>query len=152
MMGHTHLLIGTVTGAAWAHWMGAPIVLSSAAAGLAALLPDIDHPSSSVRRRMGAGRGLLSWLKHRGITHTLIAVVVFGLAAQALAAQPLVVPLLLGYSSHLLADAATKTGIPLFMPLPDRFYLLPKKARLRSGGIAEQAIAALAVVALLSLV
>lgn len=51
-----------------------------------------------------------------------------------------VVPLLLGYTSHLVADAMTKSGIRLLYPQPKRFHLLPKDWRITTGSLAEEAL------------
>ena len=47
--------------------------------------------------------------------------------------------LLIGWASHLLADAATKSGIRPFYPHRDRFYLLPRTWRITTGSQAEEA-------------
>lgn len=51
-----------------------------------------------------------------------------------------VTALLLGYSSHLLGDAATKSGIRLFYPRTARFHLLPEGWRITTGSMAEEAL------------
>lgn len=65
-----------------------------------------------------------------------------------------VVALLLGYSSHLFGDSATKSGIRLLYPSATRFHLLPKGWRFTTGSLAEEALMAplalLAIVFLLS--
>ena len=48
--------------------------------------------------------------------------------------------LLLGYFSHLMADAATKSGIRLLYPSPKRFHLLPPNFRFTTGSLAEDAL------------
>lgn len=145
MMGHTHALIGFTAGALWSHATGAPvetIIVSGAAAAVAALLPDIDHPSGAIRQRMGAASGLFFWLKHRGITHTLAALLIVSMVAFVVAPARLVIPIALGYGSHLIADGITKSGIPLFLPLSeDDFHLLPRRLRITTGGPIEQVIA-----------
>jgi inner membrane protein len=93
-------------------------------------LPDIDHPNSWLGRKVpGVSHLVRLCLGHRGGTHSLLAVVacVFGLFA-ALQSQrvgigpvsPMVAAgitsLMVGYISHLLADATTKSGIPVLWP------------------------------------
>ncbi len=51
-----------------------------------------------------------------------------------------VIALLLGYTSHLLGDAATKSGIRLLYPSKARFYALPLHLRLTTGSFAEEAL------------
>lgn len=45
----------------------------------------------------------------------------------------------LGYGSHILADAATKTGVP-GLRMSSRWYLLPKSWRILTGSPAEDAL------------
>jgi inner membrane protein len=54
---------------------------------------------------------------------------------------------LLGYLSHLLADALTISGMPLLWPWRTRAYGLPKAVRLRTGGRVEYALTLLIVAA-----
>ena len=48
--------------------------------------------------------------------------------------------LLLGYASHLLGDAATKSGVRLFYPSMTRIHLLPKNLRITIGPLAEDGL------------
>jgi len=45
----------------------------------------------------------------------------------------------LGYGSHLVADACTKSGIPALYPHRGRIHLLPRALRLTTGSLAEEA-------------
>jgi inner membrane protein len=156
MMGHTHAALGFLAGAAYATTIPGHDVQIVATAGLiaavAAIVPDIDHPQGSIRQKMGVFSGLLNWLPHRGATHTLAALFVWGLLCFILlmldgSYRPeILVILVLGYASHLAADMATKSGIPLMLPISDkRWYLLPKGLRIRTSGAIEQLFAALVV-------
>lgn len=84
-------------------------------------LPDIDHPESSFGRRVK----WLSWpiyllFGHRGITHSLIALLLFwGLYLTT--QNPFVFWLGFGWASHLLGDYLTDSGIPLFWPQRRRY-------------------------------
>jgi len=70
---------------------------------------------------------LMPMMKHRGITHSLIGMAIAGFGfysleglgvyqkyVQPYAQLDLIWPFLIGYGAHLLADAFTETGIPLF--------------------------------------
>ncbi len=148
MMASTHALIGAVSFAGLSALCGnpAPLPLGAAtlgAAALGALLPDVDTPSS----RAGfcvypLARYLERKFGHRTLTHS-----VFGTLAFALLCAPLLlVPalhtlwpaLLIGYFSHLLADAATKSGVPMLWPSRDR-WVFPghEKYRVKTGSKAE---------------
>lgn len=89
---------------------------------LGAMLPDIDHPDSTVGKRV-------KWLSypirvvfgHRGITHSLFAVAVmlwFSYAANSIWLSWLA----LGYLLHLVGDYLTDSGIPLLYPLSRKRY------------------------------
>ncbi|WWP02529.1 MAG: metal-dependent hydrolase [Candidatus Dasytiphilus stammeri] len=104
---------------------------------LTSLLPDIDHPRSILGYN-------LRWLSypitylfgHRGITHSLLAVVIINLelvkmmisTTTPIITMP-VMPtdvlqgMIIGYISHLIADFITPVGIPLLWPLRWRFRL-----------------------------
>lgn len=100
------------------------------AALLTCLLPDIDHPQSVLGQR-------LRWLSapiarafgHRGFTHSLLAVVGGILLLQCRLPESWGVPpdvlhaMVIGYLSHLLADALTPAGVPLLWPVRWRFCL-----------------------------
>lgn len=132
MMVVSHVLVGA---AAWVvavkvggmgHGDIDALALGAAMAG--ALLPDIDHPSSWLGRRLWpVSKPLSLLLGHRGLTHSLLAVA--GGLALIHAAQPntaiarLVEPLVVGYLSHLAADALTPAGVPLLWPWKRRFGL-----------------------------
>ncbi|WP_017602287.1 metal-dependent hydrolase [Nocardiopsis lucentensis] len=113
MMGTSHAATGLLAGAAVGAVLGShaadPLVCAAVGAG-AALLPDLDEPGSTVGRSLGAAtEGVASLLRsassrvyestatpyelragkdggHRHLTHTLPAVVVFGLVAWGLSA------------------------------------------------------------------
>jgi len=141
MMAASHMALG---GAAWVVVVklgGAAPELSAAGMGMAvlgSLLPDIDHPGSAVGRRLWMiSRPLSMLIGHRGLTHSLLAVLA-GVAALVLVAPSsdlavFVAPLAVGYLSHLAADALTPSGVPLLWPVKRRFGI----ALCSTGGPAE---------------
>jgi inner membrane protein len=147
MMGHTHALIGSGVGLLIAVATGASPEMAAALSGtgaLVALLPDIDHPQSPIRRRMGILGSVFSLVKHRGITHTLIAEVVVAIAALALLPRPLAIAAVFGYASHILADMMTIRGVPVLWPLnKDELHILPKPIRITTNGLIEAGLALL---------
>ena len=146
MTGKTHQAIGLASGTALYLFKTAPqynpatfaavLVVSS----LAALLPDIDTPTGRIWSFLPFGRvaGELvnPMLRHRTISHSLLG---WGLAIyisyKVLALAPpywglhtqVILPCFcLAYGSHLLADAVTVEGIPLFFPYQHMFGIPPR--------------------------
>lgn len=125
----------------------------AAFAAFGALLPDLDASESKIKHLKLLGTSFKPFLlpsqlvhkndQHRGVLHSLT-----GLGMVAVMAAPLMwwmgwaplFALCLGYASHLLADSATKSGLLLFYPRRDRFYLLPHGWRITTGSIAEEAV------------
>ena len=145
MKGGTHILAGALVGYSVGAMAGLPLFESGAlgaVGGLAAMLPDIDHPQSAIRRKTGAVGTLAAfWMSHRGITHSALAVLLVGLVA-ALLSQPLFAAAIAGgYASHLILDGCTLSGIPFFWPAARRIHLLPSGVRIRTGSFAEQGVA-----------
>lgn len=126
MMAGSHVVMGAALWVAVAKLSGQnpaePQALAAAALG--ALLPDIDHPQSWAGRKVRVISVPLSLLVgHRGITHSLLAVVA-GLALLAtMTTQWMVAPVVVGYLSHLAADGLTPSGVPLLWPSKRRFTL-----------------------------
>jgi len=127
MMGTSHMLIGAAAGLGAAYLLQAPAPLElMAVATFTALLPDIDHPQGTLRRKIPLVDDLLLfWLPHRGITHTvaalaLVSLVAFLLYHQALISLPIAVAIGAGYASHLLADMMTISGLKVAWPLSDK--------------------------------
>jgi len=123
----------------------------AAFAAFGALLPDLDASESKIKHLKLLGTSFKSFLlpsqivhksdQHRGLLHSLT-----GLGIVAGMAAPLTwwvgwapyFALCLGYASHLLADSATKSGLLLFYPRRDRFYLMPFGWQITTGSLAEE--------------
>ena len=144
MMASTHVAIGVVCYGGACAFAGAPIEAATlGAAGLSALLPDVDTPNS---RAGWCVYPLASWLErkfgHRTITHSFIGTAIFAALCAPLLFWPHLAPfywaLLAGYGSHLLADAATKSGVPLAWP-NRRAWVFPgnDQYRVKTGSAAE---------------
>lgn len=125
MLWKTHLLIGAAAGVAVAsHGAGEQAALVSAGvAGLAALLPDIDSPYSTVGRIVPIIPRLLNTCAgHRGPFHSLLFTGLFTAAFAVLvhANLPLCASFFAGYVSHLIMDALNPQRVPLLWPLKAR--------------------------------
>lgn len=118
MRGQAHLAIGAAAASALVSLAHAPDVAVVVGAA-AALLPDIDHPRSTLGRRVGN-----LGLRHRGASHSVALGAVFSVVAGALASQLwssqiaalLATAFFLGYLSHLAADLVNPTPMPLAWP------------------------------------
>ncbi len=118
MQGVTHMMAGIVSAMAVAP--NEPKAIGLAALG--SILPDIDHGSSFIGRRIPF---VNKFVKHRGVTHSLIATVI------AFYINPW---LGLGYASHIILDMLTKQGVRLLFP----FYGMYGLKIVRTGGVFEK--------------
>lgn len=114
------------------------------------VLPDIDHPKSTLGRLFRPITLVLDWLfrpitrlmraealfTHRGFTHSLLALGLFAAVSYYLLSgfQPLWIGLTLGYISHLIGDMFTVRGCQIFWPYR-RHFRLP--VTVRTGSFAE---------------
>ena len=148
MMASTHLAFGLFSATGLFALFSQSLHRELPAVGaviLGALLPDLDTPQSALGR-------LLPFLSiplerrwgHRTLTHSLLAVAglaLLGLPLWGYYRASVYAALLLGYLSHLLADCATKSGVPLFYPHPLQ-CVLPGNPRYRvtTGSLAERGL------------
>ena len=121
MLAGSHVALGA---AAWLiaapHFDQSPLDPAGLAlAVLGGLLPDIDHPKSWVGRRVRPVSNIIAAVfGHRGVTHSLLAVIGCGMLVQyAALPQSITSPLMIGYLSHLAADLLTPGGLRLAWPL-----------------------------------
>jgi membrane-bound metal-dependent hydrolase YbcI (DUF457 family) len=131
-------------------------VTSLALVGLGALLPDLDHPKALLAQFRPAGTGgawryfrpllvpsvaLRGVLGHRGALHSLAATVVLCLVGESLARAAgfpgVGLALGWGYAAHVLADMATRRGVPLLWPLTHVRIGVPDALAIKTGGFGE---------------
>lgn len=139
MMAPTHALTGVSAYVGIAAWLGLPIdIVSIAAAFLGSLLPDIDHHKSWVGRRLFFLSVPIQMIfGHRGVTHSLLAMIAIGAVAcwrLTISLDGWLVALLTAYLFHLLGDWVTG-GVPLLWPR-DKTYRAPFYFNV--GGIVEK--------------
>lgn len=120
-------------------------------AALGALLPDLDAADSKIKH-LRIGQFKPFWLPahvayhsggHRGLLHSLSGMGMMALLCVPLVFWidwPIVLALLLGYASHLAADACTRSGIPVLYPEPKLYHLLPRSWRFVTGSQAEEVL------------
>ncbi len=155
MKGGSHLILG-IAGAALVHTHVQPLAatpldyaLVFGAAAIGSLLPDIDHPNSTITNGLGCVGALLSGVArfvggHRGVTHMLLTwfvvswLVLFAMAIYVRGNAGIAIAFSVAYLLHLLADAITVEGVPLFAPLySKRVCLLPGAIAIRTGSFVE---------------
>ncbi len=128
MLGRTHLGVGLVVGYGLCLAMNipnaeaTPIMVSTA---IGSLLPDIDHPQSSIGGKIKIiSLPLNHFVGHRGITHSLLfAVAMFALLG-SIGYQAEAIGIAVGILSHLFLDMLNPSGVPLLYPIKQRFHLM----------------------------
>ncbi len=178
MLNITHQLVGVTCALGTSRTLGLD-ALDTAALSVATVggswLPDADRLGTRVHRRgrlerrsLAAGAlGMILRLplvafalvaRHRGISHSLAACVLFAALAAALGVwlpapvAPAAGGLAVGYGAHVLADACTPAGVALWAPFSRRrAWLVPRRARIRTGSPPEGLLAATTAVAALAL-
>jgi membrane-bound metal-dependent hydrolase YbcI (DUF457 family) len=140
----------------WIEDEPAALALSLGVAAACGLAPDLDKAGSTAARSLGFITRVLSWgiergLGHRKAFHSLVGVALGFLLGELLGAALGLTNLgslvAFGWSVHLLTDAWTVRGIPLFWPLRIGPVRLPP--RIVTGGWAESVLLTLALVGLL---
>lgn len=120
MTGKTHISGGILLSSIISSdWLGfCSIVLGS-------IISDIDHPNSIVGKCIPI---IPRIIKHRGITHSLIFMII-----------GFIIDINFGYGIlvHLIMDSMTKKGVRIFYPISDKSYGLKI---ISTGGIIENII------------
>ncbi len=140
MMAGSHVVVGIAAWTLAAPHLGLPPLDPCALAltTIGALLPDIDHPASWVGRRLRViSRPLAATIGHRGVTHSVLAVLACLLLLRWQGfSRGVIDPLVIGYLSHLAADLLTSSGLRLAWPLRQR-QAIPL---CRTGSLSESII------------
>lgn len=132
MKGSTHMGLSIVTGMMVQHFHELPLFYSFTfdpffygGLLLGSLLPDIDHPQSSISRLLfGVGSIFHRIFGHRGFTHSLLACLILWGLIQSIHVS-FSIGFCLGYLSHLLGDFFTNRGVPLLHPLSKKRWRAP---------------------------
>lgn len=140
MTGKTHVIGGVAACAGYAATTHHYDPLALFGAGVAgALLPDICHGGSKIGRRLPMLSGLVNMLfGHRTFTHSLLFLALVTVSLWILIdGSSVAIGAFLGIGSHMVLDAATKSGIQLLYPwkITVRFPLT-----VRTGGVAEYGV------------
>jgi inner membrane protein len=172
MMGRTHALLGFnclwllegVGSASSILGGGSPLAdagrftLCAIAVTLGSLLPDLDAPASLLQGvSLGGIRPVapVAWMLHRqfghrGFLHSLPALGLLAILTALIGGATgsfdfwIWLALCLGYLSHLLGDACTKSGVPLFWRIGAfrrrSIHILPRGFRLTTGSQVEEMV------------
>ena len=134
----THVLTGVTTALLISECIQEPgkKLLFIGAAGIGALLPDVDTKKSFIRKFIP----FFFPLKHRGHTHSIVGLLIFSLIIIPCGINSITTGLIWGYLSHILADSFTITGTYPFYP-QEKIRL--KLAEIRTGGPGEDFFAAI---------
>ncbi len=140
-MGSAAYAAAVYHGAAELSWLPVCAVLAGS------LLPDIDHPRSTIGRALPfVSRPLAMLVGHRGVTHSLpgLAMVclafVYFVSETSAEMRDAFAWLACGYLVHVAADALTDSGVPLFWPMKKRFGV----PLVTTGGILDTLLCAAA--------
>lgn len=142
MRKHTHLAFAGAVGISTMGWVGIPssvldLALFGTGLTIGALLPDIDHAGSALGRRIPILPSVLSFVfGHRGLTHSLLFLVLLGLT-QPWFPPPFFMGLMMGTISHLLGDMMTHRGIQLFYPVKNSISF---PLSFKTGGVIENVL------------
>lgn len=132
----------------------ATVIVAISANFVGGLAPDIDQSTAELWGRIRGGSvfgKLLSPLfgGHRFISHSLVGIVLFGLATKfilQMMSPVLIVNMdvvwwafMIGFVSHLIMDTITRDGVPWLFPVPIRFGFPPLRfLRMKTGGLLEK--------------
>lgn len=130
----THLAIGFLVGLLSMHYLHPQNqILFMVLILLGSLLPDIDHPNSTIGRKT---KIIALLFEHRGFFHGFLSIIPLLFLLSFVLTKIQLVAVALGYASHLLSDALTIEGIMPLHPLT-RWRL---RGFLRTGATYETVI------------
>ncbi len=147
MTAPTHIAFGLLTVAGSFSFFSMPLhrnLPAVACAIIGSVLPDIDSPKSYIGRVLPyASIPIERQWGHRTITHSLLCLLALSVMIWPLLIwqTPCYAALLLGYMSHIIADCATKSGVPLFYP-HSAACVFPGSAkyRIKTGSMVERCL------------
>lgn len=98
---------------------------------IGSILPDIDHPKSKIGKKVKV-IGFL--FEHRGFFHSLLfLILIYAISTIFFTNNYFILPLIIGYSSHLFIDCLNHKGIMLLHPL-SKFRI---KGFMKTGSLLE---------------
>ncbi len=141
MQKKTHIAFGLALGtSAWSFFdfSQADFFIYGAGIMLGSVLPDIDHPSSFISRKIPILPAVLSlFFRHRTFFHSLLFIGLLALVMLPYVSGSFYFGILLGVASHLIGDMMTSRGVQLLYPW-GKFIRFP--ITFRTGGVVENII------------
>ncbi|MGP4063044.1 metal-dependent hydrolase [Halobacillus sp. H74] len=140
MEGKTHIVGGLAAGVGYSVLVGTgdttPFLVGCM---VGSLIPDIDHPQGKLGRVLPfLSKPISSIFGHRTVTHSLLFLVIVGVAFQFLnLSQALEIGIMIGLVSHIVLDSVTKDGVKLFYPFDFNFRIPPG---ISTGGFIEKGV------------
>jgi inner membrane protein len=139
MTGKTHMAGGLFVGVIISQQAGLDLkdsAIVTTVSVVGSLLPDIDTTQSKMGRALLPLSIIVSvFVGHRKLTHSLFLWPSLGLIAYAAFPEywPYVLGCVTGCISHVILDAFTAEGVPIFYPFPKKFSLIGVK----TGGVLD---------------
>ena len=137
MRGKAHLVCGIIAGAGISIATRQPIINSVLITGFSALfslIPDIDHPQSTLGHYIKpVSKFIKEKIGHRTVTHSGLWMILFGFLLYRFFNTvyfPAVLGGFVGWLSHMISDSMTTGGVPWFWPLKRKRYGF---TRIKSG-------------------
>ncbi len=137
MMFLSHVLFSILSGYGACSFLGCSNeLLFIAIAAVASIVPDIDHVSSFIGRRLPPFSLLLNFFfKHRGLLHSFLPLLPLFFILSRILTKEIATAVVIGYSSHLILDATTVKGIRPLYPLKLRI-----RGFIRTNSFAEKLV------------
>ena len=143
-MFRTHLAIGIISSLLIQDYFKSGLLFSLALI-MANSLPDIDHQGSWVGRRLWIfSKPINIIFGHRGLTHSILVPLGLFFAFAHYGHSNLGLAVMIGYTTHIFADAFTSEGIKIAYPFSKKVFSGP----LKTNGIGEFAIFALLLISI----
>lgn len=148
MMFLSHLLFGILSGYLTCSFLGCgSTLLFMAVAAAAAILPDIDHVSSKIGRKLPPFSVILNFIfRHRGFMHSIFPPLALYFIISRISLL-IAAAVLAGYVSHLLLDATTTNGVRFLYPLP-----IKVRGFIRTNSFLEKIISLLLIIVVIAVV
>lgn len=135
MMYKTHAAFGILAGLLTVSYFDVNKYLFFGAVVLGSLFVDLDEDNSYIGRKAGVLSSVIEFLfGHRGIFHSLLAALLMFLGFYYFGYIGLGIGFLVGYISHLMADALTLEGVRMFYP----FSKYTARGFIKTGSLLEK--------------